>query len=193
MINELLDLAKIEAGRIDLNVESVSIADACEALANLIRPQAEAKQIELVVKVPRDVPVVKTDAGKLQQILFNFLSNAVKFTPASGRIELSARTHKDADGQVHGVAINVTDTGPGIPLEHQEAIFEKFRQLDDSHTKQHAGTGLGLAISRELARLLEGRIDLDSDEGRGATFTLFIPLSLEARSQPLMPDLADDG
>jgi signal transduction histidine kinase len=190
MINELLDLAKIEAGRIDLNVESVSVSDACEALASLIRPQAEGKQLDLRVRVRRTLPLIKTDVGKLQQILFNFLSNAVKFTPPEGRVELTAEAETDAEGQVRGVRISVTDTGPGISIDHQEEIFEKFRQLDDSHTKQHAGTGLGLAISRELAKLLEGRIELDSDVGRGATFTLVIPRVLAAKSQALMPDLS---
>ncbi len=190
MINELLDLAKIEAGRIDLHVEPASVPDVCEAMGSLIRPQAEAKHLQLAVKVGRDLPVIKTDVGKLQQVLFNFLSNAVKFTPAQGRIELAAAADRDGEGRARGVRISVSDTGPGIALEHHEAIFEKFSQVDDSHTKQHGGTGLGLAISRELARLLEGRIELESDLDRGATFTLVLPLELEARSQPLMPDLA---
>jgi len=188
MINELLDLAKIEAGRIDLHVESMSVSDACEGLINLIRPQAEARQQTLALNVEREIPLVKTDPGKFQQVLFNFLSNAVKFTPEGGRIELGAEAERDGDGRPVNVRVWVSDTGPGIPLEAQELVFEKFRQLDETHTKLHAGTGLGLAISRELARVLEGRIELDSDVGRGATFTLVIPLVLESKSQALMPN-----
>ena len=183
MITELLDLAKIEAGRVDVNVEPMSVADACEGLLNLIRPQADETQIELALDVPVDVPVVHTDAGKFQQIIFNFLSNAVKFTPEGGRVTLNAMTEQD------GVRVSVADTGPGIPVEAHEQVFEKFRQLDDSHTREHAGSGLGLAISRQLAELLNGRIELDSDVGRGAAFSLIIPMMLEAKTEPLMPDL----
>jgi signal transduction histidine kinase len=192
MITELLDLAKIEAGRIDLNVDTMSVTDTCEVLLNLIRPQADAKQLQLSLNLARGLPVVSTDPGKFQQIIFNFLSNAVKFTPKGGRIELGAATTQGRDdSEPTGLRVWVKDTGPGIPVEKHEEIFEKFRQLDSSHTKEHGGTGLGLAISKELARLLEGRIDLESDVGRGATFILWIPLDLAEKSEPLMPDLAD--
>jgi len=187
MINELLDLAKIEAGRVDLHVEPMVVADVCEALVNLIRPQAEPKRIELALNVAKDVPMVRTDAGKFQQVIFNFLSNAVKFTPEQGRVELGAKAVRDEAGEATGVRVWVADDGPGIAVEHHEVIFEKFRQLDEAHTKLHGGTGLGLAISKELARLLDGKIELDSDAGKGARFTLVLPLTLEEKSQPLMP------
>ena len=187
MINELLDLAKIEAGRVDLHVEPMVVSDVCEALLNLIRPQAEPKSIELVLNVARGLPMVRTDTGKFQQVIFNFLSNAVRFTPAGGRVELGADALLDGQGQIERVRVWVADNGPGIAVEHHELIFEKFRQLDEAHTKLHDGTGLGLAISRELARLLDARIELASDAGKGARFTLIMPLVLEERSQPLMP------
>lgn len=194
LINDLLDLAKIEAGRVDLHVEPVSVADACEGLANLIRPQADRKQIKVVLQVEPNLPIIQTDPGKFQQILFNFLSNAVKFTPEHGRIELGAGGEIDRDeDQAHAVRVWVADSGPGIPVESQELVFEKFRQVDSPHTKEHAGTGLGLAISRELARLLQARIELHSDVGKGARFSLVVPLVLEARSESLMPDLAGSG
>jgi len=143
------------------------------------------------LNLTRGLPVVRTDPGKFQQIIFNFLSNAVKFTPEKGEIELGAAGVQGRDDSaLTAVRVWVTDSGPGIPVEKHEEIFEKFRQLDSSHTKEHGGTGLGLAISRELARLLEGRIEVDSDVGRGATFTLQIPLDLAEKSEPLMPDLA---
>ncbi|MEE9212769.1 MAG: HAMP domain-containing sensor histidine kinase [Phycisphaeraceae bacterium] len=196
LINELLDLAKIEAGRMELRIGPMSISDTAEGLINLIRPQAEKHHIELDLKVEPKMPIVQTDAGKVQQIVFNFLSNAVKFTPDGGTITLAAsRVEPDADEstdpaeQQPPVRFSVSDTGPGIALEDHERIFDKFTQLDPSVTKEHLGTGLGLTISRDLAKLLQGRIELDSDRGRGATFSLIIPLALEEQGIPLMPDV----
>jgi len=192
LINDLLDLAKIEAGRIDIHLAPVSLADSAEALINLIRPQAEKKDIELVVKTEPRLPVIQTDAGKMQQILFNFLANAVKFTPVGGRITLHVRGDRgnDPDGPVQRVRLSVTDTGPGINAQDQERIFDKFTQLDPSTTRAHGGTGLGLTISRDLAKLLQGRIEVDSTVGQGATFTLVLPVEPEDKAAPLMPELA---
>ncbi|MEM7575938.1 MAG: HAMP domain-containing sensor histidine kinase [Planctomycetota bacterium] len=183
LINDLLDLAKIEAGRMDVRVSTVSLRDTCEGLAALINPQAGKKQIDLNLNVPPDLPMVETDAGKLQQILFNFLSNAVKFTPDAGRITINAEAlpppdQPDATGHRRArVRIAVTDTGPGIPLDQQPKVFEKFVQLDPSVTKSHGGTGLGLTISQELAELLRGRISLESEPGQGATFAVILPVT----------------
>lgn len=193
LINDLLDLAKIEAGRMEVRVSSLSIADSVEGLMALMKPQAEKNSIVLKLKIEPDIPVIQTDAGKLQQILFNFLSNAIKFTPSGGTVTLSAKllpSPRAADPSKM-LCVSVADTGPGIPIEKHEVIFEKFTQLDSTVTRAHSGTGLGLTISRDLATLLRGRIELDSDTGKGATFSLIIPLSLEPRSMPLMPDLAD--
>ncbi|MEM1445550.1 MAG: HAMP domain-containing sensor histidine kinase [Planctomycetota bacterium] len=183
LINDLLDLAKIEAGRMDVRVSTVSLRDTCEGLAALINPQASKKRIDIKLNVPTDLPMVETDAGKLQQVLFNFLSNAVKFTPDAGRITIAAQTlpppeQPDASGHRRArVRIAVTDTGPGIPLDDQPKVFEKFVQLDPSVTKAHGGTGLGLTISQELAELLRGRIELESQPGQGATFALILPVT----------------
>ena len=199
MINELLDLAKIEAGRVDVHVAPMSVADTIEGLVNLMKPQAEKGQIILDIKAAPEIPLVHTDAGKFQQILFNFLSNAVKFTPPGGTITVAASVLAPPATPDSGapaaapppppprVCVSVTDTGPGIPRDQHEKIFEKFTQLDATVTKEYAGTGLGLAISKELARLLQGQIEVDSDTGRGATFSLIIPLSLESKAAPLMP------
>lgn len=196
LINDLLDLAKIEAGRIDLHIDKMSVADVCEGLINLIRPQADAKLIRMTLSVTPGIPLVQTDPGKFQQILFNFLSNAVKFTPNEGRVELGAsliaqnETDTDLDDlpdEELAVRVWVTDSGPGIPPEAHDTIFEKFKQLESSHTKEHGGTGLGLAISRELSEFLNGRIEIESDVGEGATFILTIPLKLERESEILMP------
>jgi signal transduction histidine kinase len=193
LINDLLDLAKIEAGRMDVRVEPVIISDAVEGLITLIRPQAEKNGVRLAMKVQRGLPVIHTDAGKVHQIIFNFLSNAVKFTPEGGTVTVGASLVEGPDAELRPgeqrVRIAVADTGPGIALDKQDKIFEKFTQLDTSVTRAHGGTGLGLTISRDLAKLLSARIDLDSDAGRGATFSLLLPLELTSRSVPLMPDL----
>ena len=131
-------------------------------------------------EVDPDVPIIQTDATKLQQMLYNFLSNAIKFSPADGQIRLAAFR----EGQAH-VRIEVTDRGPGIEPALQSVIFEKFRQLDGSVTRQHSGTGLGLAISKELATLLGGRIGLQSKPGEGATFWIALPLKIESGAQDL--------
>jgi len=192
MITELLDLAKIEAGRIDLNIDSMAIDEVCESLVSLMRPQADPKGVLLELSVARHLPTVKTDPGKFQQIIFNFLSNAIKFSPSDGRVVLGAEAVRaSGDAEPSGVRVWVRDEGPGIPIEHQSAIFEKFRQLDATHTREHGGTGLGLAISTELAKLLQGQIDLESDVGRGSTFSLQIPLVLQERAEPLMPESAE--
>lgn len=196
LINELLDLAKIESGRMGMHVGPMSIADTAEGLINIIRPQAEKRKIELDSKVEPNLPIVKTDAGKVQQIIFNFLANAVKFTSTGGSVTLIASRLKsnikiDHGNQTSYVRISVCDTGPGISPEDHERIFDKFTQLDTTVTKEHLGTGLGLTISRDLAKLLHGRIELDSDQNRGATFSLVIPLTIEEQGTPLMPDVIE--
>jgi signal transduction histidine kinase len=175
LINELLDLAKIEAGKMEVRSEPLVIGDMFEGLGNVLRPLTEQKNLTIATSVASDVPIVQTDPGKLQQVLYNFLSNAIKFSPARGRIELYATR----DGPEH-VRIAVADRGPGIPPDKQAVIFEKFRQLDGSVTRTHSGTGLGLAISRELSHLLGGSIGVKSAPGEGATFWVTIPLRIQA-------------
>lgn len=186
MINELLEMAKIEAGRMVVNIEPTSISDLIEGLVAIMRPQAEAKQIVLETQVGRNLPMIETDPGKLQQILYNFLSNALKYTSAGGTVTISANRLTRQD-KSPGVRLAVTDTGPGIPYDLQDAIFEKFRQLDAGHTREHAGTGLGLAICRELADLLGAGVSLVSEPGHGATFFVELPLTHQPQEpQPLM-------
>ena len=184
MINELLQMAKIEAGRVEVTLEPCSIADLLEGLRAIMRPQAESKVIDLQVRVPDGIPAVETDPGKLQQILYNFLSNAIRFSPAKGAVLISVHRVSRQDGQP-GVRIGVTDEGPGIPYDMQDAIFEKFRQVDASHTREHSGTGLGLAICRELAALLGATVSLVSEPGNGATFSVEIPLAWQ--NEDLLP------
>ena len=210
LINDLLDLAKIEAGRMELSVTRVPVRDTLEGLLNLMSPQAEKRGVALRLRVEPDLPILETDAGKLQQIVFNFLSNAIKFTPSGGIVTLNAgkrplKRGVSASGAATnggggsggfsggasgggGIAISVTDTGPGISEADQERIFDKFTQLDPSVTRTHGGTGLGLTISRDLARMLQGRIEVVSAPGKGATFTLLLPVTIEADATPLMPE-----
>jgi two-component system, NarL family, sensor histidine kinase BarA len=186
MINDLLEMAKIEAGRMEVNVEPTSISDLVEGLIGIMRPQAERKEIALQTRLAQSLPSVETDPGKLQQILFNFLSNAIKFTPARGTVTVTADRVKRQEGG-DGVRLSVADTGPGIPYDLQDLIFEKFRQADASHTREHKGTGLGLAICRELATMLGGTVSLVSEPGRGATFYVDLPvINLPPEPQPLM-------
>ena len=187
MINELLDMAKIEAGRMEVNLESTSIADLLEGLAGIMRPQAKAKDVILTLETAQNLPMVQTDPGKLQQILYNFLSNAIKFTPPNSVVTirgelLGSRTQNES------VRISVQDSGPGIPEDMIDMVFEKFRQVDATHTREHAGTGLGLAICRELSELLHGTLSVISSTGEGATFSVTLPIAFAPETpEPLMP------
>jgi signal transduction histidine kinase len=180
LINDLLDLAKIEAGKMDVRSEPFSLNDLFEGLTSIIRPLAQKKELSIATEVAPDVPILQSDGPKVQQVLYNFLSNAIKFSPDGGRIDLAARR---ANGQM--VRIEVKDRGPGIDPASQAMIFEKFRQLDGSVTREHGGSGLGLAISKELVGLLGGSIGVDSRLGEGATFWIIVPLKTEARAQDL--------
>jgi len=172
IINDLLDLAKIEAGRVELHLEQVRVDETCATLVDFMRPQADKKHLHLTLTADESLPTLSTDRGKLRQILFNLLSNAIKFTPEEGRVELILRS-EDAQH----VRIEVRDTGPGIAPEHQALIFEKFRQIDGSATREHRGAGLGLAIAHELTQFLGGQIGVQSEPGRGSTFWLRLPLT----------------
>jgi signal transduction histidine kinase len=179
LINDLLDLSKIEAGKMVVRYEKVVIADLVEAVIRFMRPAADKKNLQVSVTVAGELPLMETDGGKVQQILYNLFSNAVKFTPPRGSVSVSARREGEE------LILAVSDTGPGIPPEDQQAIFEKFHQLDSPATREHGGTGLGLAISRELAEMLGGRISLVSRLGEGTTFTVMLPLNLPAAPAPV--------
>ncbi len=180
LINDLLDLAKIEAGRMEIRSEPLSLGDLFEGLTSLLKPLTESKSLAIMATVPPDFPMIHTDPAKLQQVLYNFLSNAIKFSPPGERIDLSAEFDSS-----ESVRISVTDRGPGIPAEQHELIFEKFRQADASVTREHSGTGLGLAISKELTTLLGGEIGLMSEAGAGSTFWVVLPLKNQAGTEVL--------
>ena len=147
-------------------------------------PQAESRGIKLVTSIPENLPLIETDPGKVQQVLYNLLSNAVKFSPSDATVTIRIESRNTLRGDQAGkVVISVSDEGPGIPVDMHDVIFEKFRQIDASHTRTHMGTGLGLAICRELVDMLQGEMWLESADGEGATFFL----SLNARYQKQAP------
>ena len=187
MINELLDMAKIESGRMEVNPEPTSLADLLEGLVSIMRPQSNVKGLTLDLQVESDLPSVQTDPGKLQQILYNFLSNAIKFSPSDSTVSISATTLRE-HGEPPLIRIIVEDTGPGIPEDMLEMVFEKFRQVDATHTKEHSGTGLGLAICRELSELLHAKLGVQSVLGQGSSFYVDVPEVFASETpEPLMP------
>jgi signal transduction histidine kinase len=196
IINDLLDLAKIEAGKMEVRWDMCSIHDILEVLLNFTRPMIDQKQLRVTSKVESDIGLVETDPSKLQQVLFNLLSNAIKFTPEGGCIDIEAkvvtasawmRSYPSSEmgsgsagtelmvDEMKLVQIAIADTGPGIPEAEQENIFEKFRQLDASVTREHNGAGLGLAIVKDLMEILGGRITVQNRQAGGSVFTIQIP------------------
>ena len=178
MINDLLDLAKTESGKMRLHIGDAEVVDICRAAVASFSTVTKNKRIKVRVRVAEDIPGLITDAGKVQQIVDNFLSNAVKFTLEEGRIEIGAEMLDEKT-----VRISVCDTGCGMAVEDKEKIFEKFTQVDGSMTRESTGSGLGLAISKELAGLIAGSIGLESELGKGSTFWLDIPVMLSSEEQ----------
>ncbi len=178
MINDLLDLAKTEAGKLQLHIEKTSLQEILKSLVAPFSLLTKEKKIKVKLTVPDEIPSLVTDAGKVQQILYNFLNNAVKFTPQQGRVEIRAQM---LDEKMLRIA--VTDTGCGIADADRGKIFEKFRLADGTLTRETTGTGLGLAISKELADMLAGSIGLESELGKGSTFWLDIPVTLSVEKE----------
>ena len=188
LINDVLDLAKIEAGEVSLDLEVVDLPAICSELVESFRPQFEAKRIILIKEMPETIPEIVGDKFKLKQVFLNLISNACAFTPNGGTVTLRAETVNAVDylpqlqenvAAPNGEAILVTvrDTGIGINKEHHEAIFDKFRQVDGSRRRGHDGTGLGLPIARRLIELHAGCIWVESEPGNGAIFSVLLPLS----------------
>ena len=174
LINDILDLSKVEAGRMELALGDVSIADALERGITMHQARASRNAIALDLHVDPDVGLVRADERKIRQVIFNLLSNAVKFTPSGGRVDVSARRH---DGLVE---IAVADTGIGISSADQERIFEEFQQARDAGSGAIEGTGLGLTLSRRFVELHGGRLWVQSEPGRGTTFRFTLPVGLAA-------------
>jgi signal transduction histidine kinase len=173
LINDILDLAKIEAGKMPLHVTQVPIRDVVQEVAQQIEPMVRKKQLEFVTDVSADSPAILTDRTKVKQVLLNLLSNAVKFTTKGGVTIRARPTHG-------GVQIDVIDTGIGIRPDDLQAIWEDFRQVDQSRTREFGGTGLGLSITRKLLDRLGGSVTVQSVYSEGSTFSVTLPLSVSA-------------
>lgn len=184
LIDEILDLSKIEAGKMKLEFADVNINEIATDMRSLFTPLANNKTLQLVIDIENDVLSINTDKMRLEQILKNLLSNAIKFTDR-GKVSLTIRK----DEQKKSILFKVTDTGIGIPADKQGLIFEAFQQADGSTRRKFGGTGLGLSISRELAKLLGGEIELTSKESVGSEFTLSVPVDRKEIADP--PHLQD--
>jgi CheY-like chemotaxis protein/CHASE3 domain sensor protein len=172
LINDILDLSKIEAGHVEIHPEQAALDRLTREIQQVFAPVAQDRGLDFVIEIAPDCPAtIDTDVQRLQQILKNLLSNAFKFTE-KGKVELVIKPA--AEGRI---ALSVTDTGIGMSAEQQQAVFEAFRQADGTISRKYGGTGLGLSISRELARLLGGAIHLRSAPGEGSTFTLDLPVA----------------
>lgn len=181
IVNDILDIAKIEAGKLKLSPQRVELRPLFEQVLAVVSVQAEEKKLKLVDETAgRELPPVRADENRLRQVLINLLDNAVKFT-AQGAITLRAHTDR-----VPGhVLVEVQDTGVGVPAEQQAGLFEKFKQVDSSFTRRHGGSGLGLAICRRLVEMMGGQIELESPgEGRGTTVRFTIPLDVPVEDEP---------
>jgi signal transduction histidine kinase len=177
LINDILDLSKIEAGRMELEPTDFALPGAIENALTLVKERAHRRGIALVRTVDERLGMIHADERKVKQVLLNLLSNALKFTPEGGQIDVRARVH---DGETE---ISVTDTGVGIAPDDQEAVFEEFRQVGTA-SKKVEGTGLGLAISRKFIELHGGRIWVESQLGKGSTFAFTLPLPIDQHVQP---------
>jgi signal transduction histidine kinase len=180
MINDILDLAKIESGKMETRLSDFQVGNVISAQCDMARPLTERKNIDLETVIDAELPPMHQDQARVQQILNNLLSNAIKFTPEGGRITISVRR----DGS-HFMVLEVSDTGVGIAAEDQQVIFEKFRQGKtampggDAMTREYSGSGLGLSIVKELCKLLGGEVSVRSELGKGSTFTIRLPWVLE--------------
>ncbi len=175
LVDELLDLAKIESGQFVLKLAPVPVQAVLESVYTMIEPQIRASELRLEVPLAHPTLVLHADRERVEQIVLNLLSNAVKFTPPGGVVRITATSAEDK------VCLRVQDTGVGIPPGKLEAVFEPFVQVEPSQPRAGRGTGLGLAISRELARVMNGDLTVESTRGQGSTFTITLPRAASGR------------
>jgi two-component system phosphate regulon sensor histidine kinase PhoR len=175
--NDLLKLSQIEAGRLQLDMRPVVIADLVQACVETVRMKAEKKQLVLTVELSEDLPSIQADPSRLRESVLNLLDNALQYTPASGRITIR--------GYMAGseAVISISDTGMGIPKTEQQRIFERFYRMDDARSREVGGTGLGLSICKHLIEAHSGRVELESQIGHGSTFSIILPVSANTSPQ----------
>jgi signal transduction histidine kinase len=172
LINTVLDIAKIESGQFTLNMTEYAIESVVETVRSATESLAQNKKLALNTEVAKSLPIGLGDEQRLTQVLLNLVGNAIKFTD-SGEVRVMA---KAINGRFN---VSVTDTGPGIPVDHQMRIFEQFHQVDSSNTKAKGGTGLGLAIAKQIVEMHGGRIWVESTVGKGSTFQMELPTRAE--------------
>jgi hypothetical protein len=199
LVNDILDLAKVEAGRLQVSSGPASSAGTLTAAVALIQPQAEARSLDLqILPAPEPTPIYRGDDERARQILVNLLSNAVKFTAPGGTITVRIEHPRLPDPETKlqpkrsYVSFRVTDTGRGIPEEKLISIFDPFVQAESGHARSREGSGLGLTISRRLARLMGGDLTVKSEVGRGSTFTLWLPADLSAKDNEVSAPIAGE-
>jgi CheY-like chemotaxis protein/CHASE3 domain sensor protein len=186
LINEILDLSKVEAGKIQLDIGEVSVQNIISSMSSLFTEIGKSKTVEFIVTLQKTLPsTLLTDRQRVEQILKNLLSNAFKFTEPSGKVSLVVSTTQQihSNGKQHvtdQIVFSVIDTGIGIPEDKQAVVFEAFQQADGSTKRKYGGTGLGLSISRKLAQVLGGEIKLKSEAGKGSTFSLHLPVLFDS-------------
>src|SRR5438309_10675904 len=191
LINDILDLAKIEAGKMDLHAEEMPVAQALQEVTAILEPMARQQGLQLRMVGAADAGVIKADRSKFKQVLYNLLSNAVKFTPAPGTITVSV---KDSSEQL---TVSVEDTGIGMKAEDLPKLFREFEQVDASYTRRYQGPGLGLALCRRFVEMHGGRIWVESQFGKGSTFTFTLPRQVKlalvevAPEPPATPEVMD--
>jgi CheY-like chemotaxis protein len=185
LINDILDLSKVEAGRLDLQIETMYVMDVCEASLQFVKELALKKQLQLSCQVAEEQAIIEADSKRLKQMLVNLLSNAVKFTPPGGVVRLEVQVAPQAEV----IRFAVRDTGIGIAPSDLTRLFRPFAQLDSSLSRQHEGTGLGLALVRRLAELHGGMITVESEVGTGSCFTITLPYPGQAAEGLAEPGL----
>jgi signal transduction histidine kinase len=176
LVNDILDLSKVESGKLELDLVEVSVVDTITSGISLVRERATTRGVSLKTEIAGDLPPIEADPRKLKQVIVNLLTNAVKFTPAGGSVTTRANA---LDGEV---TISVIDTGVGIASTDQARIFEEFEQARDGKTEE--GTGLGLTLTKRLVELHGGRIWVESTPGKGSTFTFTLPIRREMNARP---------
>lgn len=181
ILNNLLDLSKIESGKMGMKFEELDLRVSIDFVLSSLKSQADGKSIRLEMEVPEDLPFVYGDREKVEQMLINLIGNAIKFTPEGGKVVVAARLLEKTE---NAVGISVQDTGIGIPEDQLEKVFEKFHQVERPLRHSASGTGLGLAITKGLVEAHQGRIWVESESGKGSTFTFTLPLSKGEKREP---------
>ena len=177
LINDVLDLSRIEAGHLEVDTEDLDLARHVESVVEALAPLAAAKNIDLAVNIPPELPSARGDPDRFRQILTNLIGNAIKFTDNGGQVMVGAEAHPET------ILVVVTDTGVGIPDPYREKIFQEFYQVDQTLVRRQGGTGLGLAIARRLARLMGGDITVESVVSRGSRFSVKLPRASGVQTQ----------